>query len=217
MEPGIYELDFHAGDYFRAAGVELTDPPFLDQIVVRFGIVRAIIMCRCCFPVRLQHVPGLVMISRKVIARCRELALHSEEPGFTTRTFLSAPMRDVHAALREWMEQHRHDVRVDAAGNLRGVYESAPPRAPLFIGSHLDTVPRAGAFDGILGVVLGIALVESLGGRRLPFGIEVVGFSEEEGVRFGVPFIGSRALIGDLDEPCSRSSVKRSRLRSRPR
>ena len=70
----------------------------------------------------------------------------------------------------------------------------------LFIGSHLDTVPHAGAFDGILGVVLGVALVESArSGRRLPFAIEVIGFSEEEGVRFGVPFIGSRAFIGDVD------------------
>ncbi len=71
-------------------------------------------------------------------------------------------------------------------------------RLRLFIGSHLDTVPRAGAFDGILGVVLGIMLVEMLDGRRLPFAIEVIGFSEEEGVRFGVPFIGSRALAGTV-------------------
>ena len=91
-------------------------------------------------------------------------------------------------------------VRVDAAGNLRGVYPATRADAPrLFIGSHLDTVPRAGAFDGVLGVVLGVALVELLDGRRLPFAIEVVGFSEEEGVRFGVPFIGSRALAGTLD------------------
>ncbi len=75
-------------------------------------------------------------------------------------------------------------VAIDHAGNLRGVYPSARPTAPrLFIGSHLDTVPSAGAFDGILGVVLGVALVENLGGRRLPFAIEVIGFSEEEGVR----------------------------------
>ncbi len=66
--------------------------------------------------------------------------------------------------------------------------------------SHLDTVPNAGAYDGVLGVVLAIALLEELDGRRLPFGIEVVGFSEEEGVRFGAPFIGSRALTGRLDE-----------------
>ena len=75
------------------------------------------------------------------------------------------------------------------------------PDAPrLIIGSHLDTVPHAGAFDGILGVVLGVELVELLIGRRFHFAIEVVGFSEEEGVRFGVPFIGSRALIGDIDD-----------------
>ena len=90
---------------------------------------------------------------------------------------------------------------VDAAGNLRGVYRVGTTGAPwLFIGSHLDTVPQAGPFDGILGVVLGIKLVELLRLRRLRFGIEVVGFSEEEGVRFGFPFIGSRALIGELDE-----------------
>jgi len=70
----------------------------------------------------------------------------------------------------------------------------------MVLGSHLDTVPNAGAYDGVLGVVMGVALLESLGGRRLPFAIEVVGFSEEEGVRFGVPFIGSRALVGRLDE-----------------
>jgi allantoate deiminase len=61
-------------------------------------------------------------------------------------------------------------------------------------------VPHAGAFDGILGVALGIALVDLLGGRRLPLAIEVVGFSEEEGVRFSVPFIGSRALAGTVDD-----------------
>jgi allantoate deiminase len=91
-------------------------------------------------------------------------------------------------------------VSVDAAGNLRGRYRGSSPAAPtLFIGSHLDTVPNAGAFDGILGVALAIALVDLLRGRRFPFAIEVVGFSEEEGVRFGVPFIGSRALAGTLD------------------
>ena len=69
----------------------------------------------------------------------------------------------------------------------------------MLIGSHLDTVPDAGAFDGILGVVLGVALLEDYDGERLPFAIEIVGFSEEEGVRFGMPFIGSRALVGTLD------------------
>ena len=137
-------------------------------------------------------------MEHKIIARCRRLAECSEEPGYITRTFLSPPMRDVHALLRAWMEQSGMRVRVDAVGNLRGVYEAPRPDAPrLHVGSHLDTVPHAGAFDGILGVVLGVALVEQLAGKRMPFDIEVIGFSEEEGVRFGVPFIGSRAFAGD--------------------
>jgi allantoate deiminase len=134
-----------------------------------------------------------------VISRCSELAAHSEEPGVTTRPFLAPSAHAVHQALTGWMQQAGMHVRIDAAGNLRGVYEgNSTPR--LLIGSHLDTVPNAGAFDGVLGVVLGIALVESLAGRKLPFSIEVVGFSEEEGVRFGVPFLGSRALVGSLDK-----------------
>ena len=93
------------------------------------------------------------------------------------------------------------EVKVDDAGNLRGIYPGAESNAPrVIMGSHLDTVPNAGAYDGVLGVVLAIALLEALEGRHLPFGIEVVGFSEEEGVRFGVPFIGSRAMTGRLDE-----------------
>jgi len=99
------------------------------------------------------------------------------------------------------MEPLGAQVRIDAAGNFRGFYPAVRPRAPhLLIGSHLDTVPDAGAYDGILGVVLAVALLEELQGRRLPFGLEVVGFSEEEGVRFGTPFIGSRALVGRLDQ-----------------
>src|SRR5579862_1827279 len=122
----------------------------------------------------------------EIIARCRAIAEFSEQPGCTTRTFLSSPMREVHRTLRTWMESLGMSVCVDSVGNLRGHYEGTHPDTPrLLIGSHLDTVPNAGAFDGILGVVMGIALIESLGGRRLPFAIEIVGFSEEEGVRFG--------------------------------
>lgn len=139
--------------------------------------------------------------AREVIGRCRMLATYSEERGFTTRTFLAECMRNVHADLTAWMSAAGMDVRVDSAGNLRGVYAGAAGATKrLLIGSHLDTVPHAGAFDGVLGVGIGVSLVESLHGRRLPFGIEVIGFSDEEGVRFGVPFIGSRALVGNLDE-----------------
>lgn len=139
--------------------------------------------------------------AEEVIARCRKLARFSEDTGSTRRTFLSAPMRECHREITGWIEPLGAKVRIDAAGNLRGFYPAAESKAPrLLLGSHLDTVPNAGAFDGILGVVLAVALVEALDGRRLSFGIEIVGFSEEEGVRFGTPFIGSRALVGRLDE-----------------
>ena len=110
-------------------------------------------------------------------------------------------MRECHREIAGWVAPLGASSRVDAAGNLRMVYPAATPDAPrLMIGSHLDTVPNAGAYDGVLGVVLPIALLGALNGRKLPFAIEVIGFSEEEGVRFGTPFIGSRALVGSLDE-----------------
>jgi len=110
-------------------------------------------------------------------------------------------MRACHQEIARWLEPLGAAVRIDAAGNLRGLYPAERSNAPrLLIGSHLDTVPNAGAYDGILGVVLAVALLDDLRGRRLPFAIEVVGFSEEEGVRFSTPFIGSRALAGRLDQ-----------------
>ncbi|PWT98766.1 MAG: allantoate amidohydrolase [Terriglobia bacterium] len=149
-------------------------------------------------------------MENEIIRRCRAIAACTEEPGFTTRTFLCPAMREVHALLCGWMEQAGMSVRVDAAGNLRGCYAACAPGAPrLYIGSHLDTVPHAGAFDGVLGVVLGVALVEMLAGRRLKFEIEVLGFSEEEGVCFGMPFIGSRAFIGDpILDPAVKDAIR---------
>jgi len=144
---------------------------------------------------------NLQSLAEEVIARCRRLASFSEDTDGTRRTFLSPPMRDCHRDVSSWMKTLGMTVPVDAVGNLRGFYPATSPGAPrLLIGSHLDTVPNAGAFDGILGVVLAVGLVKSLEGMKLPFGIEAVGFSEEEGVRFGVPFIGSRALVGRVDE-----------------
>jgi len=139
--------------------------------------------------------------AEEVLARCKRLASFSEDDGSTRRTFLSPPMRDCHREIGEWLTAAGAEVTVDAAGNLRGFYAGAQSPSPrLLLGSHLDTVPKAGAYDGVLGVILAVALLEALGGRRLPFGIEVIGFSEEEGVRFATPFIGSRALVGRLDE-----------------
>jgi len=132
-------------------------------------------------------------LAEEAVARCLQLAQCTEEPGRITRTFLSPPMRRVHLLVGGWMREAGLDVSIDAAGNIRGVRGSAERR--LIIGSHLDTVPNAGAYDGILGVVLGIALA-----RVTSASLAIVGFSEEEGVRFSVPFIGSRALIGSAQD-----------------
>ena len=134
----------------------------------------------------------------KVIARCRYLAQFTEEPGQIRRTFLSPAMRDCMQAVQAWMKAAGMTFETDAAGNLRGRY-AGTTGTRLMIGSHLDTVPNGGAFDGMLGVMLGLALVEALNGEQLPFAIELIGFSEEEGVRYRFPFIGSRALVGRLD------------------
>jgi allantoate deiminase len=133
-----------------------------------------------------------------LIARCRYLAQFTEEPGQIKRTFLSPAMRACMQTVQEWMQAAGLRVVTDAAGNLRGRYPGSSSTS-LMIGSHLDTVPNSGAFDGILGVMMGLALVESLRGETLPCTIELIGFSEEEGVRFSLPFIGSRALVGRLD------------------
>ena len=135
-----------------------------------------------------------------VIAECRLLATMSEEPNRTTRRFLTPPVAEVHAHLRGRMEALGMTVVVDAIGNLRGLWSPVGcDPARLILGSHIDTVPDAGAFDGVLGVVVAIEwvrLAQELNYRRA---IEVIAFSEEEGVRFGVPFLGSRAVVGSFD------------------
>ncbi|GAC1418810.1 MAG: allantoate amidohydrolase [Acidobacteriaceae bacterium] len=144
----------------------------------------------------------------KIIGRCRALAQITDVAGGTTRTFLSAATHEVHHALTQWMEAAGLCVHADAAGNLRGVRTATTRKAPrLLIGSHIDTVPNAGAYDGVLGVMLGLALVEEITPETpLPFEIELVAFSEEEGVRFAKPFLGSLALIGQLDEETLRQT-----------
>ena len=145
--------------------------------------------------------PATTSRAADVIARCQSLVRFSEDSASLRRTFLSAPMRDCHNAITEWLRPLNITPTIDAAGNLRAIYSAATSDAPrLLIGSHIDTVPNAGAFDGPLGVLLGIALLEQLDGQRLPFAIELIAFSEEEGVRFSTPFIGSCAVVGSYDE-----------------
>ncbi len=136
----------------------------------------------------------------RAIAECRRIAAMSEEPDRTTRRFLTPPMRGVHALLRSRMEALGMRVNLDDAGNLRGLWKPVNAQARrLLLGSHIDTVPDAGAFDGVLGVAMALELVEAAREIELPLSLEVIAFSEEEGVRFGVPFIGSRAVAGRFD------------------
>jgi allantoate deiminase len=136
----------------------------------------------------------------RAIAECRQIATMTEEPGRITRRFLSPPMHQVHDHLRTRMQSMGMTTSVDAAGNLRGLSRSAGGTLKhVILGSHIDTVPDAGAFDGVLGVALALEWVGLARELEFPLAIEIIAFSDEEGVRFGVPFLGSRAAAGSFD------------------
>jgi allantoate deiminase len=140
--------------------------------------------------------------AQRAIAECRLIAAFTEEPGRITRRFLALPAHDVHKYLRARMESLGMSVHIDAAGNLRGIWQpTGAGNKRLVLGSHTDTVPDAGAFDGVLGVTLALEWVGIAQELALPLPIEVIAFSEEEGVRYGVPFLGSRAVAGRFDSP----------------
>jgi allantoate deiminase len=134
-----------------------------------------------------------------VLQRCRALAQVSEDNGRLTRPFASAAMARANALVGGWMVDAGGAVRSDQAGNLVGSWPGTDASAgTLLLGSHLDTVRDAGAFDGPLGVVVAIAALERLraAGTALPFAVDVLGFSDEEGLRFGTAYLGSRAVAG---------------------
>ncbi|MBB6054944.1 allantoate amidohydrolase [Tolumonas osonensis] len=135
----------------------------------------------------------------RIFERCNELALLSEDTDALTRVYLSEQHQQANQLVGEWMRDAGMHVWQDAVGNICGRYEGAEPEAPaLLFGSHLDTVRNAGKYDGMLGVITAIELVSRLHqqNKRFPFAIEVVGFGDEEGVRFGVTLLGSRGLTG---------------------
>ncbi len=145
--------------------------------------------------------PSLTRAAATLERRLRQLARVSDERGATTRTFMSPAMRRANALVGGWMRGAGLSVRVDATGNLIGRTRAARRAAgTLLMGSHLDTVRDAGRFDGALGVLLPIAALEVARGRglALPFGVEVLGFSEEEGVRFSSGYLGSKGYVGRL-------------------
>jgi allantoate deiminase len=142
---------------------------------------------------------GVSHRAEQVIARCRKIASITDVEGETTRLFLSRATQGAHSLLLSWMCRAGLEARTDAVGSLRGLRRSAIVNAPtLILFSHIDTVPNAGAFDGVLGILLSLAVLEELHSEPLPFHIELIAFSEEEGIRFGFPFLSSLAAIGHL-------------------
>jgi allantoate deiminase len=138
----------------------------------------------------------------EICRRIDELAAISESTDNLTRFFLSPEQALASDLVLSWMRGAGMTAHVDAIGNVVGRYEGARPGLPaLVLGSHLDTVRDAGKYDGMLGVVTAIACVERLNcaGRRLDFAIEVIGFSDEEGVRYGTTMLGSEAIAGTFD------------------
>jgi allantoate deiminase len=128
------------------------------------------------------------------------LARVSDERGATTRTFLSPAMRRANRLVGGWMRGAGLSVREDTVGNLVGRTRTRAAERTLLLGSHLDTVRDGGRFDGALGVLLPIAALEVIRSRGtpLPFAVEVIGFSEEEGVRFSSAYLGSKGFAGRL-------------------
>ena len=144
---------------------------------------------------------------RRVWDWAEALAMHSD-PGFAengqlTVTYLTPAHQAVARRLQGWMQDCGFDeVGLDAVGNVVGLYHGQDRAARrLMTGSHYDTVRNGGKYDGRLGILVPMAVVRELAaaGRRLPFGIEVIGFAEEEGQRYKATFLGSGALVGAFD------------------
>ena len=140
-------------------------------------------------------------LARLVMQRCDALGKISEAPGLLTRMFASPAMRRANQLVGAWMRAAGLHVREDAAFNLLGRWPGANPKAKtLLLGSHLDTVRDAGKYDGPLGVLTAVAAAQLLRERgvKLPFHLEIAGFSDEEGVRYQTAYLGSGALAGAL-------------------
>ena len=130
------------------------------------------------------------------------LALFSEDAPQITRTYLSEQHKQAGEYLQGLMRRAGMTAGFDALGNIVGRYEAEDPRAPVVMtGSHQDSVRNAGKYDGLFGIITAIACVKDLHerGKRLPYTLEIVGFGDEEGVRFGATLIGSKAMAGSFE------------------
>ncbi len=146
--------------------------------------------------------------ARTVLQRADTLARNSEEADRLTRRFATPAMQHVNNAVAGWMRDAGMRVHQDNIGNIWGRYEAAATgekaandARTLLLGSHLDTVRDAGKYDGPLGVLVALAVVQRLHdtSTRLPFAIEIVGFADEEGLRYHTAYLGSTAVAGTFD------------------
>ena len=145
---------------------------------------------------------GQGALGERIVALAAHLAQWSDTPDGLTCTYLTPAHRAVAAELRDLMRAAGMTAEIDGVGNVVGRYAAADPAAKsLIVASHYDTVLNAGNYDGRLGILTGLVAVEELHrrGKRLPFHVDVIGFSEEEGVRFSVHYIGSSAIAGRFD------------------
>jgi len=142
-------------------------------------------------------------LGQEIVRRIDALSAISETPDHLTRIFLTPEHRAAADLLLSWMREAGMRAHLDAIGNVCGRYEGDRPGLPcLMLGSHYDTVRDAGRWDGPLGLITAISCVGAVHkrGQRLPFAIEVIGFADEEGVRFASTLLGSRAVAGTFDE-----------------
>lgn len=150
-------------------------------------------------------------LAQLVMDRCDELGKISQSDDCLDRRYLTKEHKQANGLVGGWMQEAGMHTWQDEAGNLWGRWQAADPDAPRFImGSHLDTVPNGGQYDGMLGVITPVTLIAAMkdAGVRLPFHLDVVGFGDEEGTRFSSTLLGSRALTGQW--PASWADVKDS-------
>jgi N-carbamoyl-L-amino-acid hydrolase len=153
--------------------------------------------------IRLNALLGIELAYGPAIMDWAEqLGAISDDEHALTCAYMTPAHRRTASLLAEWMRDAGMQVHVDAVGNVVGRYRSDHPDAKTLItGSHYDTVRNGGKYDGRLGILLPLALVRAMHarGERLPFHLEVIGFAEEEGVRFRSTFLGSSAVAGSFD------------------
>ena len=146
--------------------------------------------------------PDNLQQANTILQRINELASISEEPGVITRTFGTEAFMKGRALVAHWMQEAGLQTHIDNIGNVRGRLPAQSPDAKtLVIASHIDTVINAGKFDGPLGVLIGLNLLEHLIKQRtpLPFHIELIAFCDEEGCRFHTTYLGSKVVAGHFD------------------